>query len=148
MLELSLQEFADKLNEIMPVIVKEFLKKQSDELGKVTMPQFFILDFLNRHGESRMTDLSNFMGVTTAAMTGIVARLVKNKYVQRIYEPQDRRIIKVRPSEKGVELVKKINQQKRKIIINTFGKISQKEREDYLRILMRIHDILTKGKKG
>lgn len=140
----SLGEFADKLNEIMPVIVKEFLKKQANELGKLTLPQFFILDYLTRQGESKMTDLALFLGVTTAAMTGIVERLVKNKFVQRIYEPEDRRIIKIKPTTKGLELVKKINLQKRQMIIKTFGRISQKEREDYLNVLIRIHNILTK----
>lgn len=146
MQKLSLVEFADNLNKIMPLIIKEFARRQVNELykGKITLPQFLILNFLSQQGESRMTDMANFMGVTTAAMTGIVERLVKYGYVLRIFDPADRRIIKARLTSKGAELVRRINQERRKMIINIFGKISEAERSDYLRILLRIHDVLSK----
>ncbi len=147
-MEISISDFADKLNEIMPMIIKEFFKREPDEIfkGKITMPQFFILDFLSRYGESRMTDISRFMSVSTAAVTGIVDRLVKCGYAVRIFDPDDRRIIKIKPTFKAAELVKKISLQKRQMVINTFGKITQRERESYLKILMRIRDVLTKEK--
>ena len=145
-MSLSLGEFADKLNRIMPVMMKEFARRNANELskGKITLPQLFTLGFLNEKGESRMTDLAHFMKVTTAAMTGVVDRLVREAYILRVYSPKDRRIIKVRLTHKGAELIKKINQQKRSMIINIFGKISESEREEYLRILTRIRDILAK----
>jgi DNA-binding MarR family transcriptional regulator len=140
----SLTEFADKLNELMPEIIRGFSRRQSDEFfkGKITFPQFFILDSLRRQHEYRMTDIAHFLDVTTAAATGIVDRLVKYGYVQRIFQPSDRRIIKIKLTAKGAELIQKINAQKRQMFIEIFGKISQQEREDYLRILMRIHQIL------
>ena len=94
-----------------------------------------------------MTDIAHFMQVTTAAMTGIVARLVRDGYVVRIYVPKDRRIIKIRLTAKASALVKKINQQRRKALINVFGNISADDRKNYLRILMQIKDILSNGKK-
>ena len=52
--QLSLTEFADKIHEIMPVIIREFARRQVDELrkGKITLPQILILDFLDKKGES------------------------------------------------------------------------------------------------
>lgn len=149
MVELSLLEFADKMNALMPGIIKEFARRQANELyeGKITLPQFLLLNFLSRQGEAKMTTLAHFMRVTTAAMTGIVDRLLRDGYVLRGYDEKDRRIIRVRPTAKGEGLVKRINQQRRKMIINIFGMISQKERQDYLKILMRIQDILTQEKE-
>ena len=147
MSQLSIYEFADKLNEVMPVLMREFVRRQVNELykGKITLPQFLILDFLHHQGESRMTDLASFMHVTTAAMTGIGERLVKGGYAVRTYEPQDRRIIKVGLTIKGNELVKKVNHQRREMVLKIFGKISESDRQDYLRILMQIKDILIQG---
>ena len=144
-MSLPLGEFADKLNRIMPVIMIEFLRRNADELskGKITPPQLLTLSFLNEKGESRMTDLARFMKVTTAAMTGVVDRLVRDAYALRVFDPKDRRIIKVRLTPKGAELIKRINRQKRNMIVNIFGKISDSERQDYLRILTRIQDVLT-----
>jgi DNA-binding MarR family transcriptional regulator len=142
---IAITEFADRLNEIVPVMMKEFGRRTVKELYKqeITLPQFFILEYLHKEGELKMTDLAHFMNVTTAAMTGIVDRLVREKYLERTFEPQDRRIIKVKLTAKGEELVKKVSQQRRQMVIRTFGKISEKDRGDYLRILSRIRDVLT-----
>lgn len=149
MSQISLSEFADQMNEVMPVVIKEFARRQINELykGKITLPQFLVLEFLHREGESKMTDLARFMHVTTPAMTGIVDRLVRDGYVARDYDPEDRRIIKVKLTPKGNELVRKINSQRQQMVIKIFDKISQTDRQDYLRILMQIRNILTQEKK-
>jgi len=146
MLQGSLLEFADKMNEVMPGIIQGFARRQADELykGKITLPQFLILDFLSQQGESRMTDMAHFMHVTTAAMTGIVDRLVGYGYVARGYNPEDRRIIKIKLTSHGNGLVKEINGQRRSMVIKIFGSISEADRQDYLRILMQIKEILTR----
>lgn len=148
MSQISLTEFADKISEVFPVVIKEFLKRQTNELcrGKITMPQFIILNSLERQGENRMTDLANFMSVTTAAMTGLIDRLVRDGYVERAEDPDDRRIIKVKATQKGAVLVKKINLQKRQMIIDIFGRLTQQDREEYLRIIMQVRDVLTNQK--
>lgn len=145
MVQDALLEFADKMSQMMPIIIKEFAKRQANELykGKITFPQFVILEFLSSHADSKMTDIAHFMGVSTAAATGIVERLVKYEYVLRGFDPKDRRIIKIKLTARGTELVKKINQQEREMIIKIFGKISETDRQDYLRILTQIKDILT-----
>ncbi|MCM8780531.1 MAG: MarR family transcriptional regulator [Candidatus Omnitrophica bacterium] len=149
MSKISLPEFADKVNRIMPLIAREFLKKQAQELfkGKITLSQLFILDYLYKEGYARMTDLAHFMEVSTAAMTGLVDRLVRDGYVYRIFEPRDRRIIKVGLTAKGNALVERIDQQKKHMIMEIFGRISQIERSQYLNILTHIYEILTKKKK-
>ena len=149
MSQLNLSEFADRLNEIMPLVGREFLKKQSQEVvrGKITIPQLLILDFLYRQGDSKMTDLAGIMAVTTAAMTGIVQRLVKYGYVMRMYQTQDRRIIRIRLTARGLELIKRITEQKRQMAIKIFAKISQSERQEYLKILMHLHEVLKKEKE-
>lgn len=143
--DFSLPEFADKINELMPVIIKEFARRQVNELykGKITLPQFLILEFLHRKDESKMTALAHFVGVTTAAITGIVNRLVRDGFVVRENQPEDRRIIKIKLTSKGAELVKKVNAHRRQMIIRIFGRISGRDRQDYLRILMQIKEILT-----
>lgn len=150
MLQTNLSEFADKMNEIVPVIMKEFARRQANELykGKITLPQFLILNFLHRNGVSKMTNLARFMDVSTPAMTGIVERLVREGYCERAYNPKDRRIINVKLTAKGNEVVRKINKQRRNMVIRIFGKISQLERSEYLRILMRIQEILAREKQA
>ncbi len=147
MSQLSLPEFADRMNRVLPLVIKEFARRQVDELykGNITLPQFLVLEFLYRKGESKMTTLAYFMGVSTAAMTGIIDRLVRDSYCIRAREPDDRRIIKIKLTAKASKLVRKISRQRRKMIINIFGKITGQERENYLKTLMRISEILARN---
>lgn len=143
-MHLSVETFALKLNEIMPVIVKEFTARLTKELhkNKITLPQFLVLEFLSRGNGSKMTELANFMNVTTAAMTGIVDRLVRDGYLKRKPDCNDRRIIKVTLTDEGGSIVKKINERKRQMFIKIFGRISEEDRERYLTILKQIKDVL------
>lgn len=143
----DISRFADKVTELIPVIMREYVKHQVDEFDKlkITMPQFFVLDLVGRQGEAKMSDLAKFINVTTAAMTGIVERLVKNGYVLRAYEPEDRRIIKIKLTPKGAKVLKDMIQKRKEITIKIFGSISQEEREEYLKILTHVHEHLNES---
>ncbi|MFZ2602644.1 MAG: MarR family transcriptional regulator [Candidatus Omnitrophota bacterium] len=148
MVPMPINDFADQINEIAPAIMRDLAKRQVSELfkGRITLPQLLVLDFLDSKGASKMKDLALFMNVSTAAVTGIVERLVRDNYVSRSYDPGDRRIIRVNLTNKGSELFKKINRERRQIIVEIFGKISEADRQNYLRILLEIKEILAKGK--
>ncbi|MGB4520695.1 MAG: MarR family transcriptional regulator [Candidatus Omnitrophota bacterium] len=148
MVPMPINDFADQINEIAPAIMRDLAKRQVCELfkGRITLPQLLVLDFLDAKGASKMKDLALFMNVSTAAVTGIVERLVRDNYVSRSYDPKDRRIIRVNLTNKGSELFKKINRERRQIIVKIFSKISEADRQNYLRILLEIKEILAKGK--
>lgn len=143
---LILSEFADRLSSIFPVMAREFARHYMGDFyaEKITLPQFLVLEFLFLNTESKMKDLALAMHVSTAAMTGIVDRIVRDDYAVRVFDPGDRRIIKIKLTSKGVGVVKKINTQRRKMVMNLFSKISEAERENYLRIVTKIKDALLK----
>lgn len=146
----TLSEFSERVNEIMPVISREFMKHQSAEFFKVkiTMPQFIVLDILHRQKDSNMTDLANFMHVTTAAVTGVVDKLVKSGYVKRESDPKDRRIIKVALTVKGNSIAERMLEHRKKMMMKVFGVISAEEREAYLKILEHIRKHLQENETG
>lgn len=140
---MTLHEFADKLETIIPRLMHGFSHHQNDFFRcRITLPQLIILVYLEKEGATRMTDLALSMKVSTPAMTGIVARLVRLGYVRRQADPKDRRIIKVELTAKGERTIKKAHHERRQLILDVFGQISEMEREDYLRILMHVQEIL------
>ena len=145
----SIDVFADRMLGIMPVIMREFLRRQVDEIlkGKITFPQFLVMEYLERQGGAKMKDLAVFMNVTTATTTGIVDRLVRQGYVHRLLDENDRRIVKVALTTKGRQLSGKIQQLRREVIIEIFQNISPRNRREYLRILTQIRNALQGGKK-
>lgn len=146
MSELSLAEFADRLNELIPQLLKEVLRRGADEVtqGKITMPQLLLCQYLTKGAPANMTQLANFMGVTTAAVTGIVERLVKAGYARRRYNPQDRRVINIELTAAGKGMVRRFREEKRRMAIGVFKNLSEADRKNYLRILTRIKDVLSK----
>ena len=146
MTSMAIADFAQKMNQIIPEIMKGFARRQNNEVykGKITLPQLLILELLSRQGASKMTDLAKYMQVTTAASTGIVERLVRQGYVQRAYDQNDRRIVRIKLNTKGTELLKKISQQRAQSVTKIFSQISEDDRAEYLRILMQVKDILDK----
>jgi DNA-binding MarR family transcriptional regulator len=148
--DLTLSDFAEKIEEVIPTVMKGFAKMQTNELfkGKITLPQFFVLSHLDKHDESKMNELAKVMDVTTAAATGIVDRLVRYGYIVRAYDPEDRRVINVRLTQKGSDLVKRIGRQRRDVTRDVFGRISKEERENYLAIMLHIRDVLMREKKN
>lgn len=148
--DLTLSEFSDKIEEVVPAVMRGFAKMQTNELlkGKITLPQFFILSHLYKQGESKMSELANVMEVTTAAATGMMDRLVTSGYVMRLYDPKDRRVINIKLTQKGSDMVKRISHQRKQITSEVFSKISKEERYNYLSIMLHIYDILMEEKKG
>jgi len=143
---MGLAKFADKVDAYMRSIIDSSLHWHDNELfkGKITMPQFIILDRLMREGQLNMTPLARYLRVTTAAVTGLVNRLVRQGCVKRTYDANDRRLIKVELTAKGLALVKKINAQRRRMIIRVFGELSGTDRSNYLGILSKVKDILSR----
>lgn len=146
MADLTLSDFADKIEDVMSTVMRGFAKMQTNELfkGKITLPQFFVLNHLDKHGESKMSELAKVMDVTTAAATGIVDRLVRYGYIVRAYDSKDRRVINIRLTQKGSDLVRKIIRQRKEVTSEVFGKISKEEREEYLAIMLHIRDVIMK----
>jgi MarR family 2-MHQ and catechol resistance regulon transcriptional repressor len=143
---ITIQEFADRLAEIMDAVSKEFSQQQTNELhkGKINVPQFLILNYLLENKESKMKELSRVINLTGAATTGIVDRLVSSNYVVRSFDPNDRRVIKVRLTAKGKGLICRVYEERKKVIMRLFQKVSESDRGEYLRILTQINDTLNK----
>jgi len=143
---ISIREFADRLTDIMSVVIREFTKQQTNELhkGKINVPQFLILNYLLRKKEASMKELTALINLTGAATTGIVDRLVSSRYVARCFDSGDRRVIKVRLTAKGKGLILKVYEERKKVIMRLFQRVSESDRSEYLRILTRIKDALNK----
>lgn len=139
-------DFADELNQIVPVIHREMIRRQIDEIhkGKITFQQILILEFLERSGQLKMSEIAGFMDVSTAAVTGIVERLVRERYVERVYDKKDRRVIRIQLTLKGGQIVTKASEQRRNMMIKLFQKVSVADRASYLRIIKQIRDTLLK----
>ena len=109
----SVKADADRLADFVLFTQRSCILNLSTELnrGNVSFPQFFLLAYLSSEEYLTMSDIAKKMGHSTAAATGLVDRIEKLGYVERIHAAEDRRKIMVRITQKGVELVSRMRKE-------------------------------------
>jgi len=96
----NILQLSDKaFQELLPMLPKEWLHLN------LTMPQLKVSLLLYMYGPSRMSEIASALGVSLATATGVVDRLVERDIVLREGQPDDRRVVICRLSEKGEGLM-------------------------------------------
>ncbi|MCX5751076.1 MAG: MarR family winged helix-turn-helix transcriptional regulator [Candidatus Saganbacteria bacterium] len=146
MTEKDINAYVDKFGELMTMIGRTFGSAMPHGCGKadLTHVQFRVIYTLSHHDNSTMGDLSRIMEVTLGNMTMMIDRLVRYGYVLRAADPDDRRIVRVRLSEKSKKAMHTILNQRRKFLVHILSKLSAKDREDLLRIVAHVVEIPNK----
>lgn len=101
---------AGQLAEMLSSVNARFYIGISDYLvdKSLSLKQLHFLSHLAKEDNPTMTDISKMFGISTAAVTGMVDRLEKLGYVERLHATDDRRKVIVLITEKGIEVVDKV----------------------------------------
>jgi DNA-binding MarR family transcriptional regulator len=119
----------DRLADFVLFTQRSCILNLSSELnrGNISFPQFFLMAYLSSEDYLTMSDIAKKMGHSTAAATGLVDRLEKLNYVERVHAAEDRRKIMVRITQKGTELVARM---RREIANNLSDVMSEMDEEE------------------
>lgn len=63
-----------------------------------------ILEYLKEHGDCSQKELADFLGVTPASIATSLKRMSKSGFIERTADENDRRINRLRLTEKGREI--------------------------------------------
>ena len=142
----NLDQFSRQLVEILPLMFREFAKREDNVLtrGKISFPQMVALDFVSRNPRVKMTDLAKVLHIQMSSTTVLVDRLIRQKMLARKRDESDRRLVWVTVTARGKRVVSQIMDQKRQSIKKIFGPLTEKEREQYLVVLLKVKSNLEK----
>ncbi len=108
----------------------------------VSLDMYYCIQTLRRHnGNMTMTELANFANMPKQQMSKIVDRLVDGGFAERLSDPGDRRIIRLRPTEKADEYVQQFLEQDAAPYRQFFEDLSEDERERFCAALCTMHEI-------
>jgi len=93
----------------------------------VTVAQLKSLFFISNQRSSNLGQLAAALGVTPANVTGIVDRLVEHDLVSRSENVQDRRMLLLRTTGKGEELLANLRERRRNIMSDILARLSVDE---------------------
>ena len=108
--------------------------------GNVSFSQFFLLAFLDQKEVLTMSAIAQKMGHTTAAASGLVARLENLGYVVRSVARDDRRKVMVCITSKGSTLVRRIREEMVGNLMKILDHLTPHEQRAWLQIYGKIYD--------
>jgi DNA-binding MarR family transcriptional regulator len=134
---------AERLSHIILEMQRCFLLHLSKELapGNVSFPQFFLLAYLDHKEVLTMSAIAQKMGHTTAAASGLVARLENLGFVVRSSAREDRRKVMVCITPKGSALVRRIREEMVGNLVKIMEHLTPSEQKAWLQIYTKIYDI-------
>ena len=133
---------AERLSHIVLEMQRCFVLHLCKELapGNVSFPQFFLLAYLDQKEVLTMSAIAQKMGHTTAAASGLVARLENVGMVVRSVAREDRRKVMVCITPKGSELVRRIRQEMVDNLMKIMEFLKPEEQKAWLHIYSKIYD--------
>ncbi|MDQ3199272.1 MAG: MarR family transcriptional regulator [Verrucomicrobiota bacterium] len=133
---------AERLAHIIMQMQRCFVLNLSKELapGNVSFPQFFLLTYLDQQEVLMMSAIARKMGHTTAAASGLVARLENLGYVMRSHAADDRRKVMVCITPRGSALVRRIREEMVCNLMKMMSHLSPSEQKSWLQIYTKIYD--------
>jgi DNA-binding MarR family transcriptional regulator len=133
---------AERLSHIVLEMQRCFVLHLCKELapGNVSFPQFFLLTYLERKEVLTMSEIAKKMGHTTAAASGLVARLENLGYVMRSVARDDRRKVMVCITAKGSALVRRIREEMVDNLVKILQHLTRDEQKAWLQIYSKIYD--------
>jgi len=143
----KIQKFTNNIILLFPIYHKNLIKSQ-DQCSLITPfnPKFRILGMLMFYGTMPMSAISKKLCVTKPGITAIIHRLVEEKMVDRHYEKEDRRIIKISLTEKGKHYLLRSRDETKETIKKNLSTLSVsdfntlfKASEDMIKILSKIN---------
>lgn len=102
-----------------------------------------ILGFLLENGECAQKTLAETMGVSAASIATSIKRMCKAGFVERTEDETDRRINRIRITQKGKEVFLAGREECNKVDARMFSGITDEEIEKFSEILIKITENLS-----
>jgi DNA-binding MarR family transcriptional regulator len=125
--DLKLIEQASELYSRFTRVFGAYEKIQVNKFG-LTIPQSYTLLTLFEHKIMAMNELATALRVTQTTMTRVVDNLVRDGYIDRIRNEEDRRVVEVKLTDKGIATVKSLKELYLQATASTFDKIPSEMR--------------------
>jgi DNA-binding MarR family transcriptional regulator len=124
-LSLSIEDNILNASRIMVNILAEALLQE--EVKQITVPQFRILDMAHNLS-NKPTEIARMLNVSPPAITFLLERLEEGGLLKRRFSAADRRRVEIFLTEKGEELLQRVNARRRKQLRKILQKMDPQSR--------------------
>lgn len=108
---------------IEKLLTQKMLDQSFDQ--QVTPSQLVALRYLSLNESSLMSDVAEGLGISFPAATKTIDRLVRKAMVSRSEDPHDRRVVRIRLTDLGKQLVSEINKERSRRFVTVLERMDR-----------------------
>ncbi len=114
----------------------------------ITPPQFNALIQLRDGRNLTMGELCEKLFLASSTVTDLIDRMEKNGLVERVRDPEDRRAIRLKVTDKGRDIVKRVMAARHVYLTAIMDKVVTGERENLLVALKHLYNLMQEEAPG
>ena len=137
--EVALMEETDQLFRVVWKKYQSFLMPKENELS---MHQMMFLKYLERRVTCTPSDIAQQFGITLGAVTGFVDRLHKLGLITRTHSEEDRRVVIIQLSHKGIEPLNAFEEERKRKFARLFQKLDLPQVAELNKALEQLNVVL------
>ena len=109
-----------------------------------TLPLYLLMDVhaIAKDGHVPISAVKEALGVTAAAATQFIKRLEKHGYIDRMTDPNDRRVTLISLNAKGKTVVKRTEKQYQRVMKTLIHELGEEDSAHLIRLLNKTMTIL------
>jgi DNA-binding MarR family transcriptional regulator len=141
--EEELFELFTEISEVTYSMNTSLIKARESIYGEdLSTKQIMLMDLVKKESELSMSQLAELMNVTSSAVSQIVSKLEKNKYLLREINPKNRREIIVKLDERGNQYYLKEEEINKEIVNKFYSRMDIEEVKELRDILVKLNNIV------
>ncbi|WML25395.1 MarR family transcriptional regulator [Neobacillus sp. OS1-33] len=105
----------------------------------ITPPQFVALQWLFEDGDMTIGELSNKMYLACSTTTDLVDRMEKSLLVERVKNPNDRRVVRIHLLEEGMRIIDEVIKKRQGYLEEVLVNFSTEEIQLLQKSLTKLH---------
>lgn len=137
---ISKDQFTEFMSEALPELIASVTRGDDNAIssGKISVPQFWALHHINAAGKLTVNELATALNHGKSSTSTLLGRLSANGLVRRKHSANDRRVVHISLTPKGVELIERLVENRKEGIRKTYGSLSGTERAIYREMIEKV----------
>lgn len=132
---------SDEFTRLWARLSREWKNNLEQSLAPLTEGQLTVLELLLQHQPMKPSDLLQYLSTTPAAITTLLDRMERNELVVRTRDDNDRRIVWVNLSDKGLEETERGTAIRKEIIELSLDRISAHNQQLLVYLLGKVANL-------
>ena len=140
----KLEEIADGFMDSFPIFFRRVSREEAHPSAKKFDPSRFVLKAVMMHGPVRMSEIGRHMGISKPYMTALVDKLISEGLVERVSDPDDRRVVNVKITDAGKKVIREFAKDIREAVVKNLSSLDSEDISTLYEVQKKIRHIVSK----